>query len=57
LRETNISRELNLIVVAIRRKNGELFFHPVGETRIEEGDLLIVVGKADSMQKLVEANK
>jgi len=57
LRETNISRELNLIVVAIRRKNGELFFHPVGESIIEESDLLIVVGKADSMQKLVEANK
>ncbi len=57
LRETNISRELNLIIVAIRRKSGELFFHPVGESIIEEGDLLIVVGKADSMQKLVEANK
>lgn len=57
LRETNISRELNLIVVAIRRKNGELFFHPVGETLIEDGDLLIVVGKAEAMHKLVEANK
>jgi voltage-gated potassium channel len=57
LLETNISRELNLIVVAIRRKNGELFFHPVGDSVIEEGDLLIVVGKADSMQKLVQANK
>ena len=57
LTETNISRELSLIVIAIRRKNGELYFHPVGESIIEEGDLLIVVGKADSMQKLVEANK
>lgn len=57
LGETNISRELNLIVVAIRRKNGELFFHPVGDSVIEDGDLLIVVGKADSMQKLVLANK
>ena len=57
LRETNISRELNLIIVAIRRKDGELYFHPVGHSVIEEGDLLIVVGKADSMQKLVEANK
>jgi voltage-gated potassium channel len=57
LSETNISRELNLIVVAIRRKNGELFFHPVGDSVIEEGDLLIVVGKADAMQKLVLANK
>jgi voltage-gated potassium channel len=57
LRETNISRELNLIIVAIRRKNGELYFHPVGVSVIEEGDLLIVVGKADSMKKLVEANR
>lgn len=57
LRETNISRELNLIVVAIRRKNGELFFHPMGESLIEDGDLLIVVGKAESMKKLVEANR
>jgi voltage-gated potassium channel len=57
LRETNISRELNLIVVAIRRKNGELFFHPIGESVIEDGDLLIVVGKADSVQKLIEVNK
>ena len=57
LLETNISRELNLIVMAIRRENGELFFHPVGETRINEGDLLIAVGNADSMRKLIESNK
>jgi voltage-gated potassium channel len=57
LREVNISRELKLIVIAIRRKDGELSFHPVGETIITDGDLLIVVGQADSMKKLVEANK
>jgi voltage-gated potassium channel len=57
LRETNLSRELSIIVIAIRRNDGELHFHPTGETRIEEGDMLIVVGKADSVQKLIEANK
>jgi len=57
LRETNLNRELSLIVVAIRSKNGEMFFHPMGETRIGEGDLLIVIGKAESMAKLVEANR
>lgn len=57
LRETNFSRELSLIVIAIRRKNGELFFHPTGVSKIADGDLLIVVGKADSVQKLIEANK
>lgn len=57
LSATNISRELNLIVVAIRRSDGELFFHPTGETTVEVGDLLIVVGKADAMQKLLAASK
>lgn len=57
LRETNISGELNIIVVAIRRTGGDMIFHPAGETKIRENDLLIVVGKAELVQKLVEANK
>jgi len=57
LRETNLMKELSVIVIAIRGRNGELYFHPTGETKISEGDMLIVVGKADSVQKLVEANK
>jgi len=57
LRETNLMKELSIIVIAIRGRNGELYFHPTGETKISEGDMLIVVGKADSVQKLVEANK
>ena len=53
LRETNINRELNLIVVAIRHQSGEMFFHPMGETRIGAGDLLIVIGKAEAVAKLI----
>ena len=53
LKNTNIARELNLLIVAIRRKEGEMLFHPSAETKIEEGDLLIVIGKAESMQKLL----
>lgn len=57
LRDTNIMSELSLIVVAIRRKDGDLEFHPNGDTMIGEGDLLIVIGKAESVQALIEANK
>lgn len=57
LRETNISEELNIIVVAIRHKDGEMLFHPGADTRVSENDLLIVVGKAEMVQQLVEANK
>jgi len=57
LRETNLLSELSLIVVAIRRRDGELAFHPNGDTRIESGDLLIVIGKAESVKRLIEANQ
>jgi voltage-gated potassium channel len=57
LRETNISGELNLLIVAIRRKNGEMIYQPSADTHIREGDLLIVIGKAEQMKKLVELNK
>ncbi|MBA3335428.1 MAG: potassium channel protein [Acidobacteria bacterium] len=57
LRETNISSELNLLIVAIRRKDGEMIFQPSAEMLIREGDLLIVIGKAEAMQKLVEISK
>ena len=57
LHETNLMKELSIIVIAIRRKDGELYFHPTGESKINEGDLLIIVGQADSVQKLIEANK
>ncbi len=57
LKETNISTELNLLIVAIRRKDGFMILQPSAETHIREGDLLIVIGKAESMQKLIKASK
>jgi voltage-gated potassium channel len=57
LRDTNIMSELNLIVVAVRRNSGELEFHPNGDTVIHGGDLMIVIGNADCVKQLVEANK
>jgi voltage-gated potassium channel len=57
LTETNIRAELDLVIVAIRRKNGEMIFHPSGETVINEADLLVSIGKAESMQQLVNLCK
>ena len=57
LKDTNISKELNILIVAIRRKDGEMIFNPGGESKILRGDLLIVVGKAESMLELVKVNQ
>lgn len=57
LRETNISSELNLLIVAIRRKSGEMILQPSASEKICEGDMLIAIGRAEQMEKLVKANK
>ncbi len=50
--DTNISKELNILIVAIRRKEGEMIFNPSGKTEIHEEDLLIAIGKAESVHTL-----
>lgn len=57
LRETNISTELNLLIVAIRRRSGEMILQPHASEKICEGDMLIAIGRAEQMEKLVKANK
>ncbi len=56
LKDTDISSKLNLLIVAIRRQNGEMIFQPSADTRILEKDLLIVIGRAESVQKLVKTS-
>ncbi len=56
LKDTDISTKLNLMIIAIRRKNGEMIFQPSADTRILEKDLLIVIGKAESVQNLIKTS-
>ena len=50
--DTNIGDELHILVVAIRRSSGEMIFNPSGKTSIDSGDLLIVIGQAEAVQKM-----
>jgi len=52
LSETVIRSELNIVIVSIRRSNGEIIFNPSGETKIENGDMLIAIGNAESLARL-----
>lgn len=55
LKDTDLSSKLNLMVVAIRRKEGEMLFQPSADTKIRGGDLLIVIGKAADGQRLAQS--
>jgi voltage-gated potassium channel len=52
LSETKIRSELDIVVVSIRRSDGEILFNPSGEAMIQNGDILIAIGHAESLMKL-----
>lgn len=53
LRDTNIRAELDVVIVAVRRRrDGEMVFNPAGDSHIEAGDMLIAIGRAESLAQL-----
>lgn len=52
LRDTNIRSELDIVIVSIRRANGEIVFNPNGDAVIEAADMLIAIGSAESLAEL-----
>ena len=52
LSESVIRSELNIVIVSIRRNDGEIIFNPGGETKIEGGDMLIAIGNEESLARL-----
>ena len=57
LAESGIRQKLDLILVAIKRADGEMLFNPSHETRIQAGDTLIALGlrkNLDALEKMVQ---
>ena len=54
LRETPIRAELDILIINLRRANGESVFNPPGDTVIQAGDILIAMGKIEALSRLNE---
>jgi len=54
LRETPVRAELDIVIISIRRANGDTLFNPSGDTVIEPGDILIAIGKVEALSRLNE---
>jgi voltage-gated potassium channel len=50
--ETNIRKDLGVIVLAIRKSGGQMIFNPPAEAEIAAGDHLIVMGEANDLRRL-----
>lgn len=52
IREMQLRRNLGVIVMAIRRRDGQMVFNPPADTAVEGGDYLIAMGKQDDLLAL-----
>jgi voltage-gated potassium channel len=52
--DSGIRQEMDVIIVAIRKRGGEMQFNPSSKTRIEAGDTLIALGKSEDISKLAK---
>lgn len=52
LKDTGIRQKYNLIIIAIKKENGEMLFNPSFETIFKAGDTVIAVGKDDDLMRL-----
>ncbi len=52
IRELQIGRDLNVIVMAIRKADGNMVFNPSADTPISGGDYLIVMGRQRGLRTL-----
>lgn len=50
--DSGIRQEMNVIIVAIRDKEGKMTFNPSSQTRIQTGDTLIALGHSNELERL-----
>jgi voltage-gated potassium channel len=51
IREMQLRRNMGVIVMAIRRRDGNMLFNPPADTAVEAGDYLIVMGKQEDLTR------
>jgi voltage-gated potassium channel len=54
LQQSAIRQKLGIIIVAMKKKNGQMVFNPTSESVIESGDFLIALGPAENIRQLSE---
>ena len=52
LKDSGIRQNFNLIIIAIKKPNGDMIFNPSFEAKISSGDTVIAVGEGKNLQNL-----
>ena len=52
--ESNLRQDYGVIIVAIKKKMGQMIFNPVPTEKLESEDILVVLGKKEVMEKMTQ---
>ena len=52
--DSKIRKEMDIIIVAIRKRDGKMNFNPSSQALIESGDTLIAMGRTVDLDRLAE---
>jgi voltage-gated potassium channel len=52
IKDMQLRKEVGVIVMAIRKSDGQMMFNPPADTAVQGGDFLIVMGRPDNMRAL-----
>lgn len=50
--DSGIRHEMDIIIIGIKQKDGEMLFNPSSQTKIQTGDTLIAMGRNDDLERL-----
>ena len=53
--DSGIRREMDIIIIGIKQKDGKMVFNPFSRTKIQSGDILIAMGRDKDLERLRKA--
>lgn len=51
LQDSGIRQDLDLIIVAVRKPEGEMLFNPSSQTKLQGGDMVVAIGEKENLER------
>ena len=50
--DSHLRNDFGVIIVAIKKGNGDMIFNPLPQEKLEAGDVIVVIGKKDDLTRM-----
>jgi len=50
--DSHLRKDYGVIIVAIKKRSGDMVFNPTPSENLEAGDVIVVIGKQEDMKRM-----